>query len=65
MPAPAFSQIDVVLAEDQKTVLLYAYEADDTTWLQSFALPMSIDESNVNHDEWRAAANPDGWRCMG
>lgn len=66
MPAPAFSQIDVVLAEDQKTVLFYGYEADETMWMQSFdPLPMPIDEDNLNHDEWRAAARPDGWRLMG
>lgn len=65
MPAPAFEQVDVVLAEDQKTVLLYGYEADETMWLQSFALPMSIDENNLNEKEWRAAARPDGWRLMG
>ncbi|RVD72932.1 MAG: hypothetical protein E5V62_02980 [Mesorhizobium sp.] len=65
MPAPAFDQVDVVLCEDNRTIALCGY-VDDVMWMQSFdPLPMPIDEDNLNHDEWRTAARPDAWRCMG
>ncbi|QKC86396.1 hypothetical protein EB232_22225 [Mesorhizobium sp. NZP2077] len=60
--APVLDQVDVVLAEDGKSVALYGYTSDDQCFTQSFAaLPMAIDEENIIDDEWRAAADPTKW----
>ena len=65
MPAPKLEQIDIVLAEDGRTVMAYGYETDDTLWLQSFGpLPMPIDEEKLDRQQWRAAARPDAWRLL-
>ncbi|MFD2053778.1 hypothetical protein ACFSQT_11985 [Mesorhizobium calcicola] len=60
-----FDQIDVCLAEDQRTIILYGYDRDDNLYMQSFdALPMPIDEANLDEQQWRAAARADAWRAM-
>ncbi|TGS15903.1 hypothetical protein EN852_009730 [Mesorhizobium sp. M2E.F.Ca.ET.209.01.1.1] len=64
-PAPTFEQVDVCLAEDQRTVVLYAYDCHDNCFMQSFdPLPMPIEEDSLVHQEWRLAARPRAWRPL-
>ncbi|MBZ9760321.1 hypothetical protein LB553_05455 [Mesorhizobium sp. CA8] len=57
-------QIDVVLAENGRTIVLYGYGKDDALWMQSFDLPDPIKEENLDHQQWRAAARPEAWRAI-
>jgi hypothetical protein len=64
---PAIEQIDPVLAEDGKTVLLHGWCADDELYMQSFELPEPITEEafDLVLEEWRQAARAEAWRCVG
>ncbi|MER8644679.1 hypothetical protein [Mesorhizobium sp. M1252] len=65
MPTLRLEQIDVVLCEDRRTIWLMGYDRDDNCFMQSFdALPMPIDEENLDHQQWRAAARADAWRAI-
>jgi hypothetical protein len=65
MPTPKLEQIDVVLCEDSRTVWLMGYDRDDNCFMQTAGtLPVPIDEENLDHQQWRAAARPDQWRLM-
>ncbi|PAQ01562.1 hypothetical protein CIT25_16125 [Mesorhizobium mediterraneum] len=62
-PLP-FDQVDVVLCEDRRTVLLHGY-AGDALFLQSVCEAVTdLDPDTVERtgaDQWRRKAKPDRW----
>jgi hypothetical protein len=64
MTLDEFEQVDVVLTEDGRCVWLLGYTADDRCYLQTFTLPVMIDEANLIPNEWRRAARSDAWRLF-
>jgi len=64
-PSLPIEQIDAILCEDNRTVLLIGYTSDpDEDLVQSFELPIAIDEAHFLHKEWEEAARPDEWRLL-
>jgi len=64
-PVLPIEQIDAVLCEDSRTVLLIGYTSDpDEDLVQSLELPLPIEEAHFLQDEWANAARPDRWRLL-
>ncbi|TPK71589.1 hypothetical protein FJ527_26470 [Mesorhizobium sp. B2-4-18] len=62
---PKLEQVDVVLCEDSRTVLLMGYDRDDNLFMQSAGvLPEPIDEDSLDQQQWRDAALADRWRAI-
>ncbi|MCT2577680.1 MAG: hypothetical protein E5X23_09290 [Mesorhizobium sp.] len=64
MPAPEFDQIDVVLAEDRKHVLLYGYAGDQIYLQRVHQSETELDPNTVEVTEaskWRGRGKADRW----
>lgn len=56
MTVTAIEQIDAVLAEDNRTVVLYGHTASaDETLITSITLPIAIDPATFLPEEWSEA----------
>ncbi|MBB6411103.1 hypothetical protein HNQ71_003777 [Mesorhizobium sangaii] len=54
----SIEQVDAVLAEDGRTVILYGHTADENvTFAASIVLPMKVDDASFLKDEWRTLPN--------
>lgn len=58
-----FDQVDAVLAEDHRTVLLYGYDRGKNVYVASITMPCAISEDAFIPDEWRAVENVQ-WRLV-
>lgn len=65
MTTPEIIDLEAILCEDDRTILLVGYTADpDRDQVQSIELPIAIERRHFLAEEWHQAVRPGDWRLL-